>query len=264
MFDIAVNLTNPQFHHPQLSMQRAREAGLEGLLIVGCDPEESQASLALAQTQADFAWSTAGIHPHDAKDADDAGWQLLEQLWQRSQVVAVGECGLDYNRNYSPQDQQRRVFERQLAYAAELKMPVYMHCREGFEDFLPLVARYRDSIPTACLHCFTGTEAELKACLELDLYIGITGWICDERRGQELRELVRLIPDNRLLAETDAPFLLPRDLPKSARFEPKSRCNEPAYLPHIVDTIAQCRDQQADIVRQLTLANSRAFLGLDL
>lgn len=149
----------------------------------------------------------------------------LRRLAENDRVVAIGECGLDFNRNFSAPEQQEYAFNAQLALAAELSLPVYLHCREAHERFIAILAPWLPQLPASVLHCFTGTREELEACLAMGLSIGITGWVCDERRGQALRELMPLIPAERLLLETDAPWLLPRDMHP----RPASRRNEPCF-----------------------------------
>ena len=147
--------------------------------------------------------------------------------------VAVGECGLDFFRDYSPRDAQRRAFAAQLELAAEVGKPVFLHQRDAHEEFVAMLAPARASLAGGVAHCFTGGPAELDAYLELDLYIGVTGWVCDERRGAALRAAVPRIPLDRLLVETDAPYLLPRDL------EPKPR--EPAQRAAVPRARARAR-----------------------
>lgn len=259
MIDIGVNLTNGQFdkdRHDVIS--RAKGAGISALVLTGTSLEESQAVADYAATEPGFCYATAGIHPHDAKTFGDQSLTALRVLAARPEVVAIGECGLDYNRDFSPRPQQDAVFEAQLELAAELQLPVFMHCRDAHDRFLEILAPWRSRLPAAVLHCFTGSEAELRDCLALDLHIGITGWICDERRGRDLQQLVSLIPANRLMIETDSPYLLPRDLsPK-----PASRRNEPAYLPHIARRIAECRDEDPAALIAATTATSRAFFRI--
>ncbi|MBR9857573.1 MAG: 3'-5' ssDNA/RNA exonuclease TatD [Gammaproteobacteria bacterium] len=259
MIDIGVNLTNGQFdkdRHEVIS--RAKLAGISALVLTGTSLEESRAVADYAASEPGFCYATAGIHPHDAKTFDDRSLTALRALAVRPEVVAIGECGLDYNRDFSPRPQQDAVFEAQLELAAELQLPVFMHCRDAHERFLEILAPWRSRLPAAVLHCFTGSEAELRDCLALDLHIGITGWICDERRGQELQQLVSLIPANRLMIETDSPYLLPRDLsPK-----PASRRNEPAHLPHIARRIAECRGEDSAALIAETTATSRAFFRI--
>ncbi|WP_194945119.1 TatD family hydrolase, partial [Shewanella sp. TC10] len=164
----------------------------------------------------------------------------------------------DYNRDFSPRDKQRQAFEAQLALATELQMPVLMHCRDAHDDFIAILKQYRHRLPSAVLHCFTGTEAELLACIDLDLYIGITGWVCDERRGAELASIVHHIPDNRIVVETDSPYLLPR----SMRPKPKSSKNLPQYLPYIVESIAKLRHQPFEELAAHCYANSISLFNL--
>ncbi|MBY5993210.1 TatD family hydrolase [Ferrimonas balearica] len=251
MTDIAVNLLSSQFDTDRAEMlARARQAGVPRVIALASDLAETQA---LQDHHGAYPGPllTAGVHPHHARDWDDHSLGRLTELAAHPAVVAIGECGLDYCRDFSPRTDQRRAFEAQLSLAAEQHRPLVLHCREAYADFLPLVAHYRDRLPGAVLHCFTGTGEELDAALALELHIGITGWICDERRGTELRQLVTRIPDHRLLLETDAPYLLPRDLaPK-----PKSRRNEPAHLPHIARTVAALRGQTPEQVSQVTEAN---------
>lgn len=240
LIDIAVNLSSSKFrdNHQQI-VARARAANVTAMIALGCNLDSSEHALSLARLYPKSVYATAGIHPHDASSFDSQSLIALRQLARQREVVAIGECGLDYNRDFSPRPQQRAVFEAQLALALELNMPIVMHQRDAHDDFLEILTRYRSKLKNAVLHCFTGNRAELIDCIELDLHIGITGWICDERRGLELKEIVQLIPDNRLMLETDAPFLLPRNL----KPRPKSRHNEPAYLPHIAADIARARQQ---------------------
>ncbi|QHM72832.1 3'-5' ssDNA/RNA exonuclease TatD [Mixta intestinalis] len=259
MFDIGVNLTSTQFAKDRAQVvARAREAGLTGMLITGTNALESQQAQSLAQRHPDFCWSTAGVHPHHASEwsADTAA--TLRRLAEKPQVVAIGECGLDFNRNFSAHDQQEYAFDAQLALAAELQMPVFLHCRDAHQRFIAVLKPWIAQLPGAVVHCFTGTAEELAECLSLGLSVGITGWVCDERRGMTLRELLPQIPAERLLLETDAPWLLPRDM----RPRPTSRRNEPCFLPHIVQQVAQWRGEDAVWLAQQTDANSRRLFRL--
>ncbi|CCP01325.1 cytoplasmic Dnase [Erwinia amylovora Ea644] len=259
MFDIGVNLTSTQFAKDRDKVvKRAREAGISGMLITGTNALESQQALSLARQHANYCWSTAGVHPHHASEWSAETAATLRRLAESPQVVAIGECGLDFNRNFSQPEQQVYAFNAQLALAAELSLPVFLHCREAHERFITILKPWLPSLKAAVLHCFTGARAELESCLAEGLSIGITGWICDERRGQELRELVPLIPADRLLLETDAPWLLPRDM----RPRPPSRRNEPCFLPHIVQQVALLRGDDVDELAAQTALNARALFGL--
>ena len=230
MFDIGVNLTSSQFSrdHDEV-VARALAAGVNGMLLTGTNLAESQQAQKLASRYSG-CWST------------------------------IGECGLDFNRNFSTPHEQEVAFSAQLALAAELSMPVFLHCRDAHDRFLTLLKPWLEKLPGAVLHCFTGSRSEVQECLDLGLFIGITGWVCDERRGLELRELLPAIPAERLLLETDAPYLLPRDL----KPKPASRRNEPAYLPHILASVAAWRGEEAQWLEAQTDANVRALFGVDI
>ncbi len=203
-------------------------------------------------------FSTAGVHPHHAADYSDDVHQLLLTLTANEEVVAVGECGLDFFRDFSPREDQRAAFKRQLEIAAKTGLPVFLHQRDAHDRLIELLKPYLGELPAAVMHCFTGTRRELEECLELDLYVGITGWVCDERRGLHLRDLVHDIPAERLLLETDAPYLLPRDLqPK-----PASRRNEPMHLAHIAAVVAKLRNESPEDTAAITSANASRFYGL--
>jgi TatD DNase family protein len=260
MFDIGVNLTSSQFASDRDAVvARAFSAGVKGMLLTGTNLRESQRALELAR-QYPHCWSTAGVHPHDASQWQSDTEEALIALAGQPEVAAIGECGLDFNRNFSTPQEQEKAFEAQLRIAAGLRMPVFLHCRDAHSRFLTLLDPWLDKLPGAVLHCFTGTQEELCACLDRGLYIGITGWVCDERRGVALRELLPLIPADRLLVETDAPYLLPRDLTPA----PASRRNEPAYLAHIVERIAHWRGEDARWLAEKTNANVKALLGIAL
>ena len=178
----------------------------------------------------------------------------LRRLAAFEQVVAIGECGLDFNRDFSPRPQQEKWFEAQVALAEELQMPLFLHERDAAQRFYDILTAGRKSVP-AVVHCFTGSRDSLKMYLDLGLHIGITGWICDERRGKPLRELVREIPLDRLMIETDAPFLLPR----SMRVKPKDGRNEPCFLPYVLQAVADCVGKPTGEVARATTATARNF-----
>ncbi len=278
LIDIGVNLTNKAFARDlQQVLERACHAGINAIVVTGTSVAASGESADLAaewneghrspnadtdaDTDADLApvlYATAGVHPHDAKSCDESTMAALRGLAARPEVVAIGECGLDFDRNFSPPEVQLRWFEAQVELAAELQMPLFLHERAASSALLDIIRRHRANLPAAVVHCFTGSEAELDAYLALDLHIGITGWICDERRGTHLHPLVGKIPRDRLMLETDAPYLLPRTiLPK-----PKHRRNEPAFLPHVLEKVAQCVGRPAAQVAAETTATATAFFAL--
>jgi len=259
LVDIGVNLTNKSFRNDlDQVIDRAVAAGVQRMVVTGTSVTGSEQAAALAETRPGVLHATAGVHPHDASSCDEHTLEALRTLAARPQVVAIGECGLDFNRNFSPQPVQREWFEAQVELACDLGMPLFLHERDAFEAMHEILVRHRSRISAAVVHCFTGTRAELEAYLALDLHIGITGWICDERRGQHLLDLVAAIPLERLMIETDAPYLLPRTL--SPR--PKNRRNEPSYLPHVLDTVARAMKRDPEEVARATTATAAGFFDL--
>lgn len=259
LVDIGANLTHDAFDEDfDDVVRRAMDAGVAQFVVTGATAGGSRQARDLAHRHAGIMFATAGVHPHHATDYDDDCHALMAELAGDGRVVALGECGLDFFRDFSPRDVQETVFQRQLEQAAELGMPVFLHQRDAHERFLSILAQFRDRLPAAVVHCFTGDRDELYHYLDLDCHVGITGWICDERRGHHLRDFIHEIPADRLMIETDAPYLLPRDLdPK-----PKTRRNEPMYLRHICETVAAARGESAEEVAASTTATARKFFGL--
>ncbi|MBN8727172.1 MAG: TatD family hydrolase [Xanthomonadales bacterium] len=259
LIDIGVNLTHDSFR-PDFDavLERARQHGVAAMVVTGASAAGSRAARELARSHPGFLHATAGVHPHHAHEYDEATDALLRQLLATAEVKAVGETGLDYHRNYSPRAAQLAAFERQLAIAADTGKPLFLHQRDAHADFLACMNNMAGRIGPAVVHCFTGSGPELDDYLARGWYVGITGWICDERRGLHLRELVPRIPAERLLIETDAPYLLPRDLvPK-----PSHRRNEPMYLAHVCAAVAAARGESVPELAARTAANARAFFGL--
>jgi len=259
LIDIGVNLAHDSFDRDRAEvLARARAAGVVQMIVTGANGESTRRAIALAEAHPARLFATAGVHPHHATELDDALAAELERLAAHPAVVAVGECGLDYYRDLSPRDAQRRAFARQLELAVRLGKPVFLHQRDAHADFIAIVREYRRALIGGVAHCFTGAGAELSECLSLDLAIGITGWICDERRGAHLLPLMREIPDERLMIETDAPYLLPRDL----ELKPNSRRNEPAYLVHVARAVARARGTGFETLATTTTAAARALFQL--
>ena len=258
MIDIGANLAHDSFDTDRDAvLARARAAGVEAIVVTGSSADSSRQALALAQAHPQWLFATAGLHPHHASDYSAEHEALFRELAQHPEVVALGECGLDYFRNLSPHADQRRAFAAQLALAAAAGKPVFLHQRDAHADFLPMLKEHRPQLADAVVHCFTDTEAALEAYLALGCSIGITGWICDERRGLALREVAKSIPDDRLLIETDAPYLLPRTAPKTPH-----RRNEPMYLPYVVRALAEVRGQDEARVARLTTDNAKRFFRI--
>ncbi len=259
LIDIGINLTHRSFQADlEQVLQDAFAAGVTRLILTGTSLRGSQEAHRLAQRYPEHLFSTAGVHPHDAKSCGPQTIPALKKLLQHPSVCAVGECGLDFNRNFSPPDTQEEWFQAQIELAIETQKPLFLHERDAHPRFLQILKSYKD-LPPAVVHCFTGEANALTDYLDLGLWIGITGWICDERRGRHLRQLVKRIPADRLMIETDAPFLLPRDLPQPPK---DPRRNEPVYLPHILRTVASCRNEDPLITAQITTQNAQQFFRL--
>ncbi len=259
LIDIGANLTHKQFHGDlDAVLARAQQAQVGRIIVTGTSVEESLAALQLAVQNPNLLSSTAGVHPHAASHWHADVRKQIYLLAQADQVVAVGECGLDFNRDFSPRDKQETCFAAQLELAQELQLPVFLHERDAFERFAAILGIYCDKIPGAVVHCFTGSEKALKHYLDLGCHIGITGWVCDERRGDELRKLVNYIPADRLMVETDAPYLLPRTI----KPKPKGGRNEPALLAHVVEALAVIRGVSFEDLAKTTSDTARNFFHL--
>ena len=235
LIDIGANLTHESFGRDlEAVIERAQAAQVTTMIVTGTDLAHAEQAVALAK-QYSGLYATAGVHPHDASHWNDDLSRSMAALHAMPEVVAVGECGLDFNRNFSTPQQQERAFEAQLALAVESGLPLFLHERDAGQRMREILHAWRDDISQAVVHCFTADRDTLFGYLDLDLHIGLTGWISDERRGHHLRSLVSDIPLTRLMVETDCPYLLPRNLPAKL----KGRRHEPALLPWIAREIAQ-------------------------
>jgi TatD DNase family protein len=257
--DIGVNLAHDSFDADRDAvMQRAAAAGVRQMIVTGASEDGTRKAIELAHAHPGILFATAGVHPHHAADLTREALPALQEMARDPVVVAAGECGLDYFRDFSPRDLQRRAFGWQLEIAIETGKPVFLHQRDAHEDFVALLRDYAPRLAGGVAHCFTAGEKERDAYLELGLHVGITGWICDERRGLHLREVVKGVPAERLLIETDAPYLLPRDLKPA----PKSRRNEPHFLPHVAAAIAAARGESLETLARTATDNTRRLFRL--
>jgi TatD DNase family protein len=257
LVDIGANLTHNAFNPDREEVvARAQHAGVQTIIVTGTTIEESRQAAALARSHPGFLYATAGVHPHHARGCPPDTIPQLAEIATDPHVVAIGECGLDFNRNYSPRPDQEIWFVAQIELGLSLDKPLFLHSRDAHPRFADILKEH--GVKRAVAHCFTGEKKELRAYLDLGLYVGITGWICDERRGRHLLELVKEIPRDRLLLETDAPYLTPRDL----KPQPKARRNEPAFLPHILKTVARALGRPAEEVAAETERNARELFSL--
>ena len=281
LIDVGLNLMDPSYDQDREQViQAAAEAGVSPLVITASGERNCREALLYADrynsSHPGALYCKAGLHPHDAKNWHEGSADFFKGLIrerepgdpgflsQRTPIAAIGECGLDYNRDFSPRDIQRRCFVKQAELASELSLPLFLHERDAFEDFSAILGDHIRSVPAALVHCFTGSGDELEHYLSLGCYIGITGWVCDERRGKHLWDLVKRIPADKLMLESDGPYLLPRDLPAELKGSVKGRRNEPKYLPHINFILARLLDKDPRQLAKETYENSFRFFGMEI
>lgn len=253
--DCGLNLLSSQFSAPDAVLRESLPA-VNRFVIISSDLSESEQVIQACERFSGCI-GTVGVHPHQADHVTDDELSRLREWTQHQAIRAIGECGLDYNRNFSAPKRQREVFAQQVALAVELQIPLYLHERDALADQLAILNEHQGRLPPLFVHCFTQGLQALEAYQTLDAYIGITGWVCDERRGAELQEAIPAIHADRLLLETDGPYLLPRDI----RPKPKSRVNSPQWLPHIAARVAQLRETSPEALAAATTANATRLFG---
>jgi len=259
IIDIGINVTKKHFNNDRnLVFERAKKHNVKRMILTGTSIDTSRLIQGITKEHEGTLFSTVGVHPHDAKSFTDNSLGIMRELALNPQVVAIGECGLDFDRDFSPRDVQERVFEEQIILAGELKKPLFLHERSAFNRFVEIMEKNREHWTNVCVHCFTGTEEELIKYVEMGFYIGITGWVCDDRRGQDLQNIIKHIPLNRLMIETDSPFLLPRNIPKEYRVNR----NEPCLLPFVLKKISECLELSEEEVSLNTTRNTHHFFNL--
>lgn len=260
LIDIGANLTHASFSNDLESvLTSASEKNVNRLIVTGADLQSSEAAFKLAQNHPGHLFSTAGIHPHHAEDTNPEVLARIKTLLTEVDVKAVGETGLDFFRDISPRNIQISSFEAHIELAIESGLPMFLHERDAYPTFYEVLKSYRDKLGKVVVHCFTGEKAALHAYLDLDCSIGITGWICDERRGYHLIALLKDIPLDRLMIETDSPYLMPRTI----RPKPKTRRNEPNNLPYICQYIADILTLPYDEIAEQTTHNAELFFALE-
>jgi hydrolase, tatD family len=260
--DIGINLTNKQFagEYDEV-IDRAISAGVEQILLTGTSVRSSKEALALAKEYPETLFATAGIHPHDAKTINTESIKILVALLKEKKVVAVGECGLDFDRDFSPRSVQESCFHEQLSLAEDVQKPLFLHERAAFDRFIAILKEH-SSLPEGVVHCFTGQLKEAKTYLEMGYYIGFTGAITGVRRFAALEEVVRYVPLDRMLIETDAPFMMPKNVPTRQLSYHQQRRNEPAFLPYVAQTIAYYKGVPLKAVADKTRENAEALFKL--
>jgi len=259
LIDIGCNLTHDSFDDDREQvLERARDAGVNQFIVTGASIDGMQKAYELSLERPGELYATAGVHPHHADTFNEQTGKLIRELVSHPEVLAVGETGLDYFRDFSPRDLQQESFAQHLQIAADTGLPMFLHLRDAHDDFHAMLSEARDRLSDVVVHCFTGSREELHAYLDLDCHIGITGWICDERRGTHMKDYLAEIPQDRLMIETDAPYLKPRNLKPRV----KSHRNEPCWLPWILGTLAAARDDHPEHLAEQTTANARRFFRI--
>ena len=253
-YDIGVNLFCRQFSKPEKVLSDSLNAGV-ACILTGSDMRENEKIHHFVQNHE--AWGTAGIHPHNADSARKEDFDRMEEiLAENYKIVAVGECGLDFDRMFSTRENQIRCLEKHIELAEQIEKPLFLHEREASEEFVSVFKRHRNICKNAVVHCFTGNKNTLETYLDMGFFIGITGWICDERRAEALREAVSVLPLDRVMLETDAPYLIPRNVSGIGRI------NFPVNIQYVARTLAEYMHvPEAELISHAK-ENTKKFFGI--
>ena len=261
--DIGINLTNRQFEGEiDEIIQNALDADVEQMILTGTSVKNSIESDKIAAEYPHTLYSTAGIHPHEAKSMNEQSIPTLKKLLQKKHVVSVGECGLDFDRDFSPRPVQEKCFRAQLELAIDVQKPLFLHERAAFDRFTSIYKEYQNQLPNGVVHCFTGSLKEAQYYLDNEFYLGFTGAISDSNRFEHLKEVIAYTPLDRMMIETDAPFMLPKNVPRQRLTRFNERRNEPAFLPFVAQTIAQIKKVSIAEVAEITTDNVRCFFKI--
>ncbi len=254
-YDIGLNLFCRQFPEPEKIIQNAAKAGVT-CILTGTDRKENRQIDTF--TKEHRVYGTAGIHPHNAERGEKADFDLIEKLvTENKKIVAIGECGLDFDRMFSTRENQIRCLEKHIVLAEKLGMPLFLHERSASEEFVRRFKKHPEVCKRSVVHCFTGNRKTLEKYLEMGFSIGITGWICDDRRGKELREAVGIIPPDRILLETDAPYLTPRNIPGL------NRTNVPENIVYIARELAKYMKIPEEALKENARKNTERIFRLE-
>lgn len=254
-YDIGLNLFCKQFPDPETIIRDAAEAGV-ACILTGTDPRENKKIHEFMKHH--LVYGTAGIHPHNADRAKQEDFDEIEKLvLEDRKIVAVGECGLDYDRMFSTRENQIRCLEKQIVLAEKYKKPLFLHERSASGEFIRRFKKHTEICKRSVVHCFTGGKDSLEQYLSMGFSIGITGWICDDSRAKELREAVRMIPLDRVLIETDAPYLTPKN--KTGL----GRVNVPQNIVYVVKELARYMQVEEEVLIACARENTRKIFQLD-
>ena len=254
LFDTHAHLHFPDFDADRAEvMARARQAGVTRMLTIGTEVPTSRAAIALARAEPDV-WAAVGVHPHDAAEADEATLAEIERLAGESRVVAVGEIGLDFFRNLSPHDAQERVFRHLIGVARRAHKPVIVHCRDAHPEVLGILGEARAAEVGGIMHCFSGDVVVARRCLDLGLLVSLAGPVTYPN-ARALPEVARFVPGDRLVVETDCPFLPPQGY--------RGKRNEPAYLAITAARVAELRGEPLEEFARRSSDNACRLLGIE-
>ena len=255
LFDTHAHLHFPDFAEDlDAVLDRARAAGLRGMVTIGTDRESNRATVALAERHGDI-WASVGIHPHDAGDATETDFEEMERLARGPRVVGLGEMGLDFFRDLSPRDVQERVFRRQLEMARRVRKPVIIHCRDAHPEALAILAEERVGEVSGVMHCFSADVEVAKRCLDLGLMISLAGPVT-YKNARALPEVARFVPEDRLVVETDCPYLTPTPH--------RGKRNEPAYVALTAAHVAGLRGADPEALGAGLTRNAARLFNLQL
>ena len=257
--DIACNFTSDRFNNDlDEVIDRAIANNITKFGLICSRLSDIDKLLEIYNRYSKDMYFTIGVHPHHANEINEKYLKKLKESISNNNPHAIGETGLDFFRNLSTYEEQIFAFEEQIKIAIDANKPLFLHQRDSHDDFIKILRKYSSEISKAVVHCFTGTRQQLDDYLELDCYIGITGWICDAKRNAELRKTIKNIPLERLMIETDCPYLIPKNLPE----KPKNNRNEPNNLNHIVAEISALINIDEDVLRDETFKNTLDFFTI--
>lgn len=255
-YDIGVNLFCKQFPNPEQIINDALQSGVT-CILTGTDPKENRQIDTFINNHQ--AYGTVGIHPHNADSTRDKDYLEIENIAKtNNKIVAIGECGLDFDRMFSTKENQIKCFEKQIEIAETLNMPLFLHERNAVEDFIKVLSNHKEICKKSIVHCFTGNAETLKKYLSMGCYIGITGWICDSRRAKDLRQAVRYIPLDRIMIETDSPFLTPKNI------QGLNKTNYPQNVEYVAKELAIHMGVPENILISRAKENTEHFFSIHL
>ena len=255
-YDIGVNLFCKQFPNPEQIINDALQSGVT-CILTGTDPKENRQIDTFINNHQ--AYGTVGIHPHNADSTRDKDYLEIENIAKtNNKIVAIGECGLDFDRMFSTKENQIKCFEKQIEIAETLNMPLFLHERNAVEDFIKVLSHHKEICKKSIVHCFTGNTETLKKYLSMGCYIGITGWICDSRRAKDLRQAVRYIPPDRIMIETDSPFLTPKNI------QGLNKTNYPQNVKYVAKELAIHMGVSENILISKAKENAEHFFSIHL